>query len=135
MEITYKEDELPTIEEVVSLYESVGWGHSKCPEAAYNAIKNSSYVVTAWQNNNLVGLGKAISDETITVYFPDLLVKPNFQGKKIGTQIMQLLLLKYGQLHNQVLIAEDDKAKKFYKKMGFEDEKFALSISKPFPTA
>ncbi len=44
-----------------------------------------------------------------------------------------MMLLKYGKLHNQVLIAEDKIAEKFYKKFNFSNETFALSISKQFP--
>lgn len=133
MKIEYKKNDLPGIEEVISLYKSVGWGQAQCPNATYNAIKNSTLTITAWHNNKLVGLGRAISDGCLTVYFPDLLVKPEYQRHKIGTEIMRLLLSEFGNLHNQVLIAEDDMAREFYRKMGFSDEKSALSILKPFP--
>jgi len=133
MQIEYKENNIPKEEDIIELYNSVGWGHTKSPQALFDAIKNSSYVITAWENKNLIGLGRAISDETITVYFPDLLIKPDWQRKGIGTKIMQMLLFKYGHLHNQVLIAEDEKAIKFYKRLNFKNEGFALSIIKPFP--
>ena len=133
MKIEYKKGYIPDINTVVDLYNSVGWGHSNCPKSIYEAIQNSSYVVTVWENEKLIGLGRAISDKTITVYFPDLLVRPNWQGKGIGTKIMKILLSKYGHFHNQVLVAEDENARKFYQKLDFNKENFALSISKPFP--
>lgn len=133
MNIQYKENFTPDLNVLIELYKSVGWGHASCPNATYAAIQNSSFVVTAWEGDNLVGLGRAISDGTITAYFPDLLIKPDWQGKGIGTQIMTRLLAKYGDMHNQVLVAEDDKAREFYKKQGFNEEKYALATHKPFP--
>lgn len=133
MNIEYKENVIPNQKDILELYKSVNWGHANCPNSTFQSIKCSSYVVTAWKDSILIGLGRAISDGYITVYFPDLLIKPEWQGKKIGTEIMSILLKKYGTFHNQVLIAEDEKARSFYKKNGFQDESYALSITKAFP--
>ena len=132
--IIYKENEVPSIKDAIQLYKGVEWGHIECPKTLEEALSNSDLIVTAWNDNLLVGLGRAISDSTLTVYYPDLLVHPNWQGKKIGTEIMKMLTKKYEYFHNQVLIAEDDNAKAFYKKFGFEEDNSALSITKPFPT-
>lgn len=124
---------IPEQQALLDLYSSVGWGHSECPKAIFEAVKNSSLVVTCWYEKKLIALGRVISDGTITAYFPDLLVHPKWQRKGIGTSIMKMLLNFYGDLHNQVLIAEDNVAKEFYKKIGFSEEKFSMSILKPFP--
>jgi GNAT superfamily N-acetyltransferase len=99
-------------------------------ERAYN---NSEYVVSAWlESGELVGLGRAISDMAFTVYFPDLLVKPNWQNKGIGAMLMNMMIEKFGQFHNMVLIAEDNRAREFYQRSGFQTEQNALSIINPF---
>ncbi len=130
--IRFKENHIPSAQKTIELYRSVGWGHTKCPNSLNQAIKKSDFVVTAWDGDKLIGLGRAISDSALTVYFPDILVHPNWQRKKIGTEIMKRLLGKYGNFHNQVFIAEDKIAKQFYKKFGFVEETSALSITKPF---
>lgn len=131
--IEIRTNEVPHKEELEQLYKSVGWGHASCPNALMRAVESSSTVITVRAQNELIGLGRAISDNTITVYFPDLLIKPEWQGQGIGSRIMQELLKIYCDYHNQVLIAEDDKARDFYLKHGFKPEKYALSIYKPFP--
>lgn len=132
--IIYKENKIPNIEDAVSLYRSVGWGHVKCPKALMEAISNSDLIITAWYNDVLIGLGRTISDTTLTVYFPDLLIHPDWQRMKVGTEIMKRLLLKYEHFHNLVLVAEDNIAKEFYNKFGFEESNSALVITKPFPS-
>ena len=69
--------------------------------------------------NKLVGLGNAISDGFLVVYYPHLLIHPHFQGKGIGSNIVKILQNKYKGFHQQMLTA-DGEAIKFYEKCGFE---------------
>ena len=67
----------------------------------------------------MVGLGNAISDGFLTVYYPHLLVLPEYQGKGIGKLILDKMQEKYSHFHMQMLTA-DGKSVDFYKKNGFE---------------
>ncbi len=80
---------------------------------------NSDSLITAWDGNRLVGLGNAISDGYLVVYYPHLLVHPDYQGKGIGRMIFNRFQKKYGNFHQQTLTA-DGKAIDFYEKCGFE---------------
>ncbi len=123
----------PNLEDLVSLYQSLNWGHYRYPELLMTAYENSDYVVSAYtEGGELVGIGRAITDKAFTVYFPDILVHPEWQGKGIGSTIMKMMLEKFNGYHNQILVAEDERAKAFYKKCGFAVEANALSIMRPF---
>jgi GNAT superfamily N-acetyltransferase len=65
-----------------------------------------------------VWIGNAISDGHLVVYYPHLLVHPDYQGKGIGQMIVAKMQEKYKDLHMQMLTA-DGKAIEFYKKVGF----------------
>ncbi|NRA52365.1 MAG: GNAT family N-acetyltransferase [Phaeodactylibacter sp.] len=67
----------------------------------------------------LVGLGNAISDGYLVVYYPHLLVHPDYHGKGIGKMIVDQLQERYKGFHMQMLTA-DERAVSFYKKVGFE---------------
>lgn len=125
-------NETPSPEQLVNLYDSVGWGHKDYPQMLVKAIENSSFLVCAHADTELIALGRAISDGVFTVYFPDLLVKPEWQNKGIGGQMMEIMLKHFEGFHNQVLIAEDEAARAFYLKQGFVAETNALSILSPF---
>ena len=75
-------------------------------------------MVTARDGDKLIGLGNAISDGHLVVYYPHLLVLPEYQGKGIGKLIMSKLEI-YRGFHMQMLTA-DKEAISFYRKMGFE---------------
>jgi GNAT superfamily N-acetyltransferase len=55
----------------------------------------------------------------MVVYYPHLLVHPDYHGKGVGKLIMDKFQEKYGDFHQQILVS-DSKATGFYKKCGFE---------------
>jgi len=66
-----------------------------------------------------VGLGNVISDGHLVVYYPHLLVHPEYQGMGIGNRLVEKMQEKYKDFHMQVLTA-DGNTVEFYKKIGFE---------------
>ncbi|MFV5685866.1 GNAT family N-acetyltransferase [Flavobacterium sp. GB2R13] len=107
------------IEDVIALYKANEWSSADKPEQLFNGLLNSDTLITAWENKKLVGLGNAISDGYLVVYYPHLLVHPDYQGKGIGKMIFDKMQEKYNDFHMQMLTA-DGKAIDFYKKNGFE---------------
>ena len=105
-------------EPIVALYRANRWSAADKPNELHNALINSHALVTAWDKEKLVGLGNAISDGHLVVYYPHLLVHPDYQGMGIGQMIMERMFEKYRGFHMQMLTA-DGKAIDFYKKMGF----------------
>lgn len=93
------------------------------------AIKNSDYVISAWNKDKLIGLGRAITDWSYAVYIVDLVVIPEYQGKRIGRKILKLLLEPFKDFHNQVVMTEGE-SKEFYKKFGFTSSKDVFIIIK-----
>ena len=83
------------------------------------ALRNSDALVTARISGKLVGIGNAISDGSLVVYYPHMLVHPKHKGKGIGRAMMEKLKTKYKSFHQQMLTADAD-AFDFYKTLGFE---------------
>ena len=106
-------------EEVVALYRANKWSAADKPEELYHALLHSHSLISAWDGERLVGIGNAISDGYLVVYYPHLLVHPDYQGRGIGQMIVRAMQGKYGHFHMQMLTA-DGRAIEFYKKAGFE---------------
>lgn len=106
-------------ESVVALYQAVGWSAAEKPEVLCQALANSHSLVTAWDGDKLVGLGNALSDGYLVVYYSHLLVLPAYQGGGIGTRLMRMLMARYEGFHQHVLLA-DGRAIDFYRKCGFQ---------------
>lgn len=118
MGIHYSDDAKPTAEEVVGLYRAVDWSSANKPEALHAGLLASHSLVTAWDDDLLVGLGNALSDGHLVVYFPHLVVHPKYQGQGIGTKLMDMMMTRYRGFHQQALLA-DGRAIAFYRKLGF----------------
>ena len=106
------------VDQLRQLYLANDWSSGRIPTALHRALQNSHSVVSAWDEGMLVGVGNAISDGFLVVYYPHLLVHPDYQKKGIGKQIMQKLQQTYEGLHMQMLVSEAD-AIAFYEKCGF----------------
>ena len=117
IEISEKRD--IDIEQIIELYKANKWSSADKPDELRNGLLNSHSLVSAWDGNKLVGLGNAISDGYLVVYYPHLLIHPNYQGKGIGHMISERFQKKYKNFHMQMLTA-DGKAIDFYRKVGFE---------------
>ena len=105
--------------EVISLYEANAWSSAKKPTELLSALRNSHTLVVARSSGKLVGIGNAISDGHLVVYYPHMLVDPNYQRKGIGRKMMEAMQMVYSSFHQQMITA-DGEAIEFYKKLGFE---------------
>ena len=105
-------------EETLAIYVANDWSSAKKPNNLLAALRNSHSLVTARFNGVLIGLGSAISDGHLVVYYPHLLVLPEYHGKGVGRKMLQALQTIYGNYHQQILFA-DGKAIEFYKSVGF----------------
>ena len=104
--------------EIVALYRANNWSSGENPEVLLPALRDSHSLVTARLYSQLVGIGNAISDGHMVVYFPHMLVHPSHHGHGIGRRMMEALLTKYKDFH-QLMLTADDQAVKFYEHMGF----------------
>ena len=65
---------------VISLYEANNWSAAKKPVELCKALANSDSLFLAWHGERLAGLGNAISDGYLVVYFHTCSSTPNING-------------------------------------------------------
>ena len=116
--ISYRDTRDIPLKAIQELYISNDWSAAKKPIALRNGLLNSHSLWTAWDRERLIGLGNAISDGHLVVYYPHLLVHPTYQRRGIGVALMKRLMAPYAGFHQQVLVA-DGAAISFYNKLGF----------------
>ncbi len=113
--------------ELESLFLSVNWSSGQYADKLVVAMKNSHSVISAWHNDELIGLVNCLSDGIMTAYFHYLLVHPDFQGKGIGQELIQRILSKYESYARKILIGYDEKVP-FYEKIGFKKGKDVTAL-------
>ncbi len=109
-------------EQITYLYYAQGWiKESECPDLITRIIAGSYCFLVVSVGDEIVGMGRCISDGVSDAYIQDVTVKKSHRGKGIGTRIINELTAR---LHKEGmqwigLIAERGSAG-FYDRMGFK---------------
>ena len=81
------------------------------------AFENSYAKVFVFDENKLIGTGRAISDSISQAAIYDIAVLPEYQGKGIGKVIVEELHKKLQNMN--ILLYARPGAEKFYEKLGY----------------
>ncbi len=123
------EEKIPTSEEYNYMTKAVGWG-TKENEIIEIALNNSLYSICAYDGSKMIGYGRIIGDKTIFLYIQDIMVLPEYQSQRIGTNIMKKVLEKVDKFKNinpniKVYLSAVKGKESFYRKFGFISRKEA----------
>lgn len=103
----------------------IGLGKKRDLTTIKKSFLNSYKVVTAWDNNRIVGAGRMLSDGYCYGWIHDIGVLESYRKKGIGKGIMDLLMdekepLLFGLTSSFMAID-------FYNKLGFKKHKTAVA--------
>ena len=121
-EIIYKHNSSFTKDDILNLYDNVGWtNYTENIKKLIRALNNSLYILTAWDENKLVGLIRIIGDGETIIYIQDILVLREYQRQGIGSKLLNTLLCEYKKVRQKVLLTNNtEKTRLFYEANGFE---------------
>ena len=119
--MTIKEYDHFQLDEIVNLYESVGWtNYLERVDTLQEAYANSLCVLGAYDSENLVGILRAVGDGKTIVFIQDILVLPEYQRQGIGSKLLQAVMERYRDVYQMELLTDDtEKTKAFYRSAGF----------------
>lgn len=118
IQIRHDKDISPEL--IQELYLSVGWQFRDCFQIK-KSLEGSFLVVSAWLDEELIGLARATGDGVFSATIWDLAIKPACQKQGIGKLLLNSMLAKLNDCNIPLitLYSELDK-KNFYSKLGFE---------------
>lgn len=118
--ITYKLGQEITAPQLIELFRSSGIKRPlDQPERINNMIKHCDILYTAWDNDTLVGVARAISDFSYCCYLSDLAVAKSHQQQGIGEALIQHVRDQLGDEVSLLLLSAPS-AMDYYPKVGFE---------------
>ena len=123
-------------QEILSLYESVGWkNYTNNSQMLKEAYSHSLRIYAAYLDEKLVGIIRVVGDGFSVVFVQDLLVYPEHQRQGIGTALLKKVLQEYRNVYQLHLLTENtEKTIQFYKSLGFviDTENDCRAFSKYF---
>ncbi len=107
--------------DLLSLYNDANWlAYTNSPDLLQQAVSNSLYVLSVWENGQLVGLIRLVGDGLTIVYIQDILVMKSHKRRKIGSLLLQKVLEKFKNVRQKVLLTDDnEETRGFYEALGF----------------
>ena len=120
--ITIKKQEIVKLEDVLHLYQAVGWtNYTNQPQMLEQALPHSLAVYLAFDGEKIVGLIRLVGDGFSSVFVQDLIVLPIYQRQGIGSALMKQALGDFkGAYQVQLVTEETERTLGFYRSMGFE---------------
>jgi len=115
-------ERLPTPEELQELLRAVGWADNDRPHRASKALAGARSGVVAVAGGRAVGSGIVLGDGATFAYLKDIIVHPDWQGRGIGTRIVEALLaiLRRPDLEGMlVTLFTGQHLAEFYERSGF----------------
>jgi ribosomal protein S18 acetylase RimI-like enzyme len=113
-------------DELSNLYRIAPLGDKK-PADLKVSFSNSMFKCFIFDNERLVGAGRALADGVDCSYICDIAVHPDFQGRGLGKGIITKLKdLSAG--HRKIILYANPGAEGFYKKLGFKRMRTAMAI-------
>ena len=120
--ITIKKQEFVKLEDVLHLYQAVGWtNYTDQSEMLEQALSHSLAIYVALDGDTVVGLIRLVGDGFSSVLVQDLIVLPIYQRQGIGSALMKEALENYKDAYQVQLVTEEtERTLEFYRFMGFE---------------
>ncbi|MDH5228821.1 MAG: GNAT family N-acetyltransferase [Gammaproteobacteria bacterium] len=98
------------------------------PEMVETIFRNSNVLCFAYDEQKLIGAGRALSDGIARAIIFDVVVQPSYQGRGIGSQIIQNLIDQTDAGVTMLYAAPGKEG--FYQRFGFRKMKTAMAIFK-----
>lgn len=105
--ITIKKQEIVKLEDVLHLYQAVGWtNYTHQPQMLEQALSHSLVIYLALDGDAVVGLIRLVGDGFSSVFVQDLIVLPSYQRQGIGSSLMKQALEDFKEAYQVQLATE-----------------------------
>lgn len=128
MEILYKINADLKTEDVQNVFRSSGIKRPvDDPDRIQRMIENATLTISAWHDEQLIGLARAITDFSYCCYLSDLAVSKEYQRNGIGRQLIERVRSYLGEEVSLLLLSAPT-AMEYYPRLGFEQTEKAFLI-------
>ena len=114
--------------ELSNLYKIAPLG-DKSPKMLEKIFTNSMFKHFIYDENSLIGAGRALADGCDCSYICDVAIAPDYQGLGLGKMMIEKLIADSKE-HKKIILYAVPTKEPFYAKFGFAKMKTAMAIFK-----
>jgi GNAT superfamily N-acetyltransferase len=114
-------ENLPSPADYNRLRVAVGWARYD-ETVIQSALPHTLYCVCAFIDKEIIGMARVIGDAGMVFYIQDVIVLPDYQGKGIGTRLMDAVMeyiRAHAHPHTIIGLMAAKGKETFYEKYGF----------------
>ena len=130
--IQYRDNAAISAEQAIDLYirSTLGERRPIHDKSAFEAmLKHANLIITAWDDEKLIGISRTLTDFSYVAYLADLAVDLDYQRQGIGKELIAKTQASLGSGCMIVLLAAP-KANEYYEHIGFEHHPRAWTLKK-----
>jgi len=130
LEIEYKVNPTITTDEFIEVLKNSTLGNRRPIddiECINGMVENADIIVTATQNNKIIGVARAVTDFHYCCYLSDLAVDKSCQKSGVGKKLIEIVQTEIGEKCKIILLSAPQ-ATEYYPKIGFEQHQSAWVI-------
>jgi len=130
LEIEYKVNPTITTDEFIEVLKNSTLGERRPIddiECINGMVENADIIVTATQNNKIIGVARAVTDFHYCCYLSDLAVDKSCQKSGVGKKLIEIVQTEIGEKCKIILLSAPQ-ATEYYPKIGFEQHQSAWVI-------
>jgi predicted N-acetyltransferase YhbS len=119
--IRYKTGNDLNLDALIELYHASTLGERRPiddKERMASMLRHANLVVTAWDDDQLVGISRALSDFSFVTYLSDLAVRRSHQKQGIGKELIRRTQALAGK-HAKLILLAAPAAEQYYPRIGF----------------
>jgi N-acetylglutamate synthase-like GNAT family acetyltransferase len=108
--------------------QSAFWARERQSDELKIAIANSFPIVTAWDNDSLVGFARATSDGIYRATIWDVVIHPDYQGAGLGRKLVQTLISHPHMSRVERTYLMTTHQQRFYERIGFQENQTTTMV-------
>jgi len=122
MSINYQVNPTISVQDLISIFKKSTLGLRRPLadlEAMESMLAHANYYIGAYENGQLVGLARAMTDFVYTTYLADLAVNEKYQHQGIGKELIKILKINIPRA--KLILLAAPAAEAYYPKIGMQN--------------
>ncbi len=92
MAVVIREGHDVDAQQLQALYQHAPWATGRSLDGIKRMLENTDYIFSVWDGRQLVGFARVLTDRIYRATLWDVVVHPDYQGRRVGESLMRTIL-------------------------------------------